>query len=168
MNETAMTRVYLGLGSNVKAEENLRFGIAELAKRLGELDVSAVYRNAAVGFEGADFLNLVVGLNSDRTPTEIHAEIEIIHNLVGRERGATKFSSRPLDIDLLLYGEQIIAEPPVHVPRSDILEFGFVLRPLAELAPKLIHPETGQSMAMHWQQFDAERHLLTPVSISLR
>jgi 2-amino-4-hydroxy-6-hydroxymethyldihydropteridine diphosphokinase len=168
MHEAAMTRVYLGLGSNVKAEENLRFGIAELANRFGELDLSAVYRNAAVGFEGADFLNLVVGVNSDLTPAEIHAEIETIHNLAGRERGAAKFSSRPLDIDLLLYGKQIIAEPPVHVPRADILEFGFVLRPLAELAPTLIHPETGQSMAMHWQQFDVGRHLMTPVSISLQ
>ena len=156
MSEAAMTRVYLGLGSNVKAEENLRFGIAELANRLGELNLSAVYRNAAVGFEGADFLNLVVGLSSDRTPAEIHAEIEIIHNLVGRERSATKFSSRPLDIDLLLYGEHIIAEPPVHVPRSDILEFGFVLRPLAELAPELIHPETGQSLSQIAAQLMSE------------
>jgi len=168
MNEAVMTRVYLGLGSNLGAEENLGFGIAELANRFGELSLSTVYRNAAVGFEGADFLNLVVGLSSERTPAEIHAEIEIIHNLAGRERGTAKFSSRPLDIDLLLYGKQIIAEPPVHVPRSDILEYGFVLRPLAELAPNLIHPETGQSMAMHWQQFDAQRHLLIPVSISLQ
>jgi 2-amino-4-hydroxy-6-hydroxymethyldihydropteridine diphosphokinase len=168
MNEEVMTRVYLGLGSNVKAEENLRFGIAELANRFGELNLSAAYRNAAVGFEGEDFLNLVVGLSSDQTPVEIYAEIELIHNLAGRERGAAKFSSRPLDIDLLLYGEQIIAEPPVHVPRADILEYGFVLRPLSELAPNLIHPETGRSMAMHWQQFDAERHLLTPVSIILQ
>jgi 2-amino-4-hydroxy-6-hydroxymethyldihydropteridine diphosphokinase len=168
MNEAAMARVYLGLGSNVKAEENLRLGIAELTNRFGELNLSAVYRSAAVGFEGADFLNLVVGLSSDLTPAVIHAEIEIIHNLAGRERGAAKYSSRPLDIDLLLYGKQIIAEPPVHVPRSDILEFGFVLRPLAELAPNLMHPETGQSMAMHWQQFDAEGHLLTPVSLRLQ
>jgi 2-amino-4-hydroxy-6-hydroxymethyldihydropteridine diphosphokinase len=78
-----------------------------------------------------------------------------------------KFSSRPLDIDLLLYGEQVISEPPVHVPRSDVLEYGFVLRPLAELAPELVHPQTGQTLSSHWQQFDVGRHPLQLVEISL-
>ncbi len=162
-----MTRVYLGLGSNVDAHKNLRLGIAELRSRFGELEISSTYQNAAVGFDGADFLNLVVGLDCAMSPAEIHTEIEAIHGLAGRARGAAKFSSRPLDIDLLLYGEQVIAESPVHVPRSDVLEYGFVLRPLAELAPELVHPQTGQTMASHWQQFDVSRHPLQRVEIAL-
>ena len=167
MSERIAAAVFLGLGSNVNAEENLRFGVSELRRRFGELSISAVYRNAAVGFEGADFLNLVVGLNSDLTAAETHMEIEAIHNLAGRERGAAKFSSRPLDIDLLLYDNQVISDGPVRVPRSDILEYGFVLRPLAEIAPDRVHPETGRTIATHWDQFDAERHLLTPVNVVL-
>jgi len=160
-----MARVYLGLGSNVDPEENLRLGIAELRRRFGELEISTVYRNAAVGFEGADFLNLVVGLTCDNTPTDIHEQIEAIHKLAGRERAAVRFSSRALDIDLLLYGDLVITDQPAQVPRPDILEFAFVLRPLAELAPDLIHPETGQSLESHWQSFDSERHLLAPVCV---
>jgi len=162
-----MARVYLGLGSNVNPQENLKLGVAELRRRFGELEISKVYRNSAVGFEGADFLNLVVGLSCDDSPSEIHTQIEAIHQLVGRQLNAAKFSSRPLDIDLLLCGDQVINDPPVRVPRSDILEYGFVLRPLKELAPHVIHPETGRSLEEHWQTFDADRHHLTPVGIIL-
>jgi 2-amino-4-hydroxy-6-hydroxymethyldihydropteridine diphosphokinase len=162
-----MTRVYLGLGSNVDTQKNLKLGISELRRRFGELQISSTYQNAAIGFKGADFLNLVVGLDSDMPPAEMHTEIEAIHDLAGRARGAVKFSSRPLDIDLLLYGEQVISEPPVHIPRSDVLEYGFVLRPLAELAPELVHPQTGQTLSSHWQQFDVGRHPLQLVEISL-
>lgn len=162
-----MTRVYLGLGSNVDPENNLRLGIAELRRRFGRLDISPIYRNAAVGFAGDDFLNLVVGLSCDNSPADIHSQIEEIHELVGRKRGGVKFSSRPLDIDLLLYGDRVIIEGPLRVPRPDILEYGFVLRPLAELAPDLVHPETGQTIAAHWQSFNQERHPLMPVSIIL-
>ena len=160
-----MARVYLGLGSNVDPEENLRLGIAELRRRFGELEISGVYRNAAVDFEGADFLNLVVSMNCDNAPADVHAQIEAIHKLAGREREAVRFASRALDIDLLLYDDLVIADPPVRVPRPDILEYAFVLRPLAELAPDLIHPETGQSLQVHWQSFEAGRHLLTPVPV---
>ena len=162
-----MTRVYLGLGSNIDPEQNLRLGIRELRQRYGDLDVSGVYQSAAVGFEGPDFLNLVVGLDTEAGPQDVHQHIEAIHNMAGRHRGEEKFASRPLDIDLLLYGDLIIDERPLRLPRSDILEYSFVLRPLAELAPELIHPATGLSMAEHWQAFDPSRDPLTPVDIIL-
>ena len=162
-----IARVYVGLGSNINAEENLKLGVSELRRRFGDLDISSVYRNAAVGFVGADFLNLVIGLNCEDTPAEFHQQIEAIHKLAGRELNVAKVSSRPLDIDLLLYGDLVISERSIRVPRSDILKYGFVLRPLAELAPHLIHPETGQSLEAHWQIFDREHHPLIPVSIDL-
>ena len=151
-----MTTVYLGLGSNICPEENLSLGVRELQRRYGELEISRVYRSTAVGFEGDDFLNLVVSLRSEDSPSEICREIERLHMLAGRDRGEQKWSSRTLDIDLLLYGELIKDESPVRVPRSDILEYSFVLRPLAELAPDLIHPVTGKTMLEHWQEFDAD------------
>ena len=159
-----MAKVYLGLGSNIDPEQNLTRGIQELGERFGQLELSAVYRSAAVGFEGDDFLNLVVGLDTDASPQSINEEIEAIHKLAGRRRGEEKFSSRPLDIDLLLYDDLVVDEPPVRLPRSDILEYSFVLRPLAELNPHLAHPCTGKTLAEHWREFDQESQPLTLVA----
>ena len=162
-----MATIYLGLGSNIDAEENLGLAVRELRERYGELDTSAVSRSAAVGFEGDDFLNLVVRLWSDETALEICEEIERLHKLSGRVRGSEKWASRPLDIDLLLYNDLVTDERPVRVPRDDILEYSFVLRPLAELAPDLVHPVTGRTMLSHWRDFDAASHPLEPVGVIL-
>ena len=162
-----MSMIYLGLGSNIEPERNLGLAIRELRDKYGDLEISAVYRSAAVGFEGDDFLNLVVGLRSDDEPLEICDEIERLHNLVGRERGSEKWAARPLDIDLLLYNDDVIDERPVRVPRSDILEYSFVLRPLAELAPDLVHPVTERTMLEHWKEFDAASHPLELVGVIL-
>lgn len=161
-----MSLIYLGLGSNIEPEKNLRLAVHELLEKYGELVRSDVYRSAAVGFDGDDFLNLVVGLRSDDGPLEIITEIERLHNLVGRARGSDKWVARPLDIDLLLYNDEVIDERPVRVPRSDILEYSFVLRPMAELAPDLKHPVTGKTMLAHWQAFDADSHPLELVDIN--
>jgi 2-amino-4-hydroxy-6-hydroxymethyldihydropteridine diphosphokinase len=107
----------------------------------------------------------MIFLRSDESPGEICDEIERLHNLAGRRRSNEKWASRPLDIDLLLYNDRIIDERPVRVPRSDILEYSFVLRPLAELAPDLVHPITGKTMLTHWQEFDADSHPLELVGI---
>ena len=159
-----MAQIYLGLGSNIDPEENLRLGIRELRERYGELAISAVYRSAAVGFDGPDFLNLVVGCATEQSPDEVNGEIEVIHRMAGRQRGEEKFSSRPLDIDLLLYDDQVIEAPPLRIPRSDILEYAFVLRPLAEIAPGLVHPVTGRTLVDHWADFDQASQPLVPVA----
>jgi 2-amino-4-hydroxy-6-hydroxymethyldihydropteridine diphosphokinase len=160
-----MATVYVGLGSNIEPEENLKLGIAELRRRYGEVDVSAVYRSAAVGFEGEDFLNLVGRFESESEPAEICQAIAAIHKLAGRDSRDGKWESRPLDIDLLLYNDRVMENP--RVPRDDVLEYSFVLRPLAELAPDLTHPVTGRTMLEHWQEFDASRHPLEAVDVTL-
>ena len=162
-----MATVYVGLGSNIDPELNLHLGIRELRERYGELELSAVYRSKAVGFEGEDFLNLVARFESNESPVSICEEIELIHNLTGRDRDSGKWESRPLDIDLLLYNDLVIDEPPVRVPRKDVLEYSFVLRPLAELSPDLVHPVTGKTMLKHWQEFDAASHPLDVVGVFL-
>lgn len=162
-----MAKVYLGLGSNIGPEENLRRGIRELRQRFGDLELSDVYQSAAVGFEGDDFLNLVVGMETHDSPLAINEQIEEIHRIAGRRRGEKKNSSRPLDIDLLLYDDLVVDEPPLRLPRSDILEYSFVLRPFAELAPDLVHPHTGRTLAEHWHAFDEQSHPLEPVHVIL-
>jgi 2-amino-4-hydroxy-6-hydroxymethyldihydropteridine diphosphokinase len=154
-----MPIIYLGLGSNLQPEKNLRLGVRELAARFNVLRVSAVYRNKAVGFDGEDFLNAVVVAETDLTADEVCRACDDIHELAGRRRGTDAFVSRTLDIDLLLYGDEIIESRKV--PRSDVLEYAFVLRPLAEIAPDLLHPVSGRPMAQHWADFDQGSHPLT-------
>ena len=168
-----MTRVYLGLGSNIEAERNLRLAIGELRRRFGELDLSPVYRSPPIGFDGGDFLNAVVGLNTNRPPEEVLRQLEEIHIIAGRRRDGQRLVSRTLDIDLLLYGQLVIDRPGLRLPRGDVLEYGFVLRPLAELTPDTVHPVTGRSIAEHWRDFRVRdavsrvRHPLTAVEIDL-
>lgn len=160
-----MATVSLGLGSNESPQANLRLAIRELQERYGELAISATYRSSAVGFDGADFLNLVVRLQCEDLPLAICDEIQRIHELTGRVRGSDKWQSRSLDIDLLLYDDLVLDERPLRVPRDDILRYSFVLRPLAELAPDQVHPVTGRTMLEHWQEFDVSSHPLEEVSI---
>jgi 2-amino-4-hydroxy-6-hydroxymethyldihydropteridine diphosphokinase len=155
--------IYLGLGSNIDAGKNLRLAVDELRRRFGAVTISPVYRSTALGFAGPDFLNLVVALTTAVSPQELLEHIESIHALAGRSRGPDKFSSRPLDIDLLLYDDVVDPDPPLRLPRRDILEFGFVLRPLADIAPHLVHPVTGKTIGEHWREFDGDRHPLTRV-----
>lgn len=162
-----MPDVYLGLGSNLQPEDHLKTAVRELAKRFTLKAVSPVYRNRPVGFDGDDFLNAVVGVETDMPADAVCAELEQIHELAGRRRGGDSFESRTLDIDLLLYGGEVIDRPPVRVPRDDILRYSFVLRPLADIAPDLLHPLTRQTMAEHWAAFDANGHRLVVADLDL-
>jgi 2-amino-4-hydroxy-6-hydroxymethyldihydropteridine diphosphokinase len=167
-----MTRIYLGLGSNLDAERNLGLAVRELQRRFGELELSPVYRSPPLGFEGDDFLNAVAGLETDLAPDEVMRQMEEIHVIAGRRRDPQGLVSRTLDIDLLLYGQLVIDRPGLHLPRRDVLEYDFVLRPLAELAPETVHPVTRRSIAEHWREFESSEanrqagsHLLTEVPI---
>ena len=68
--------------------------------------------------------------------------------------------SRTLDIDLLLYDSLIAETRPVRVPRPDVLEYSFVLGPLAEIAPDYVHPQSGRTIRWHWANFEQDRHPL--------
>jgi len=127
--------------------------VAELRRRFACVRTSAVYRNAPVGFEGEDFLNLVVKAETDLSPAEVIEQLEEVHKLAGRIR-RDGFASRELDIDLLLYDRLVLARGAgIELPRSDVLTCDFVLRPLSELAPDYVHPVTGRRLADHWFEF---------------
>lgn len=156
-----MPTVYLGLGSNIEPRENLKIALQELEARFGRLETSSVYRSKSYGFNGDDFLNMVVRMTTTLSPAEIHAQLEEIHRSAGRSPDARGYSSRTLDIDLLLYDDLVMNQPPIRLPRPDVLGFSFVLGPLVEIAPDLVHPETHQSLRTHWEQFDSESHPIT-------
>ncbi len=148
-----MTRVYLGIGSNVEPEFHVRAGVSALRQTFGEAVLSPVYRTAAVGFEGRDFLNLVAAIETDWPPGRLKVWLNDLEDRHGRRRDVPKFSDRNLDIDILLHGELIVHAGGLEIPRREILEFAHVLKPLADLAPDLVHPETGRRMAEHWHEF---------------
>jgi len=162
-----MPIAYLGLGSNLDAGQNLQLASREIRRRFSLQKISAVYRSEALGFDGADFLNAVACIETALTPQELHEQIELIHDVAGRQRWHGKVISRTLDIDLLLYDQLVLNEPPVLVPRKDVLQYSFVLRPLAEIAPDLHHPVTGKLINDHWREFDAASHPLTAVDLDL-
>ena len=148
-------RVYVGIGSNVEREKNIRGGLAALARYYGALTVSPVYRARAIGFEGDDFFNLVAAFDTGKTVDELESDLRRIEFEHGRRRQEDRFSARTLDIDLLLYGDLVSKQH--RVPRADITKYAFVLKPLFDLAPDLIHPRTGKSVTQIWREFDFAR-----------
>ena len=162
-----MPVAYLGLGSNLDAEQNLQLASRELRDRFSLQKISTAYRSKALGFDGDDFLNAVACIETELTPQELCGELELIHDLAGRTRRSEKFVTRSLDIDLLLYDQLVLNEPPVRLPREDVLQYSFVLKPLAEIAPNYRHPVTGKLISDHWREFDAASHPLTRVDMTL-
>ena len=149
--------VYVSIGSNIDPERHIRLALRQLADRFGALTTSSVYRNAPEGFEGDDFLNMVVGFTTRESPEVVLAELERLHAAAGRVRGGA-LASRTLDLDMLLYGSKVIER--LRIPRPDITRYSFVLGPLAEIAPDLVHPTSGRTFARMWAEFDRERHPL--------
>ena len=129
---------YLSLGSNVSPEKNIQFALDQLSKIFGKVVSSSTYVTKSVGFEGSDFLNLVVRINTDLDPSELIDKLHLIEEMTGRVTGTKAFNDRTLDIDVLIYDD--LVDLSLNIPRDEILKYGFVLEPLAELYPDGIHP----------------------------
>ena len=142
-----MARAWLSLGSNVEPEKNLPAAIAELRARFGDILVSPAYRFPAVGFDGPDFVNLAVGIDTDLEPQALNDWLHALEDRHGRRRDVPRFSSRTLDVDIVLFGDRVV-EGPGHlkIPRSE-LEEAFVLLPLFDIAPDARDPVSGRSVA---------------------
>lgn len=161
-----MRRVWLSIGSNIERDANIVGCIKALRESFGELIISRVYENASFGFAGSPFYNLIVGLDSDWSIAQLTERFRAIEDQHGRTRGGAKFAARSLDIDLLTYGDQIVKTEAMELPRPEILEYAFVLGPLAEVAGAERHPVLGKSYAELWSEFDQAQHRLTPVELA--
>lgn len=155
-----MSTVYLGLGSNQNAEANIRAGIRELYRNFDNTAISPVYRSAAVGFEGEDFLNCVARIDTELSPAQLKRWLIELEDAYGRDRSLPKFSDRTLDIDILLHDDKVGDFDGLELPRAEILKYAHVLKPMADLAPRLRHPVSGTTFADHWDAFDGDRSLV--------
>jgi 2-amino-4-hydroxy-6-hydroxymethyldihydropteridine diphosphokinase len=160
-----MTRFFLGIGSNIDREKNIQGGIAALSNKFGDLIISPVYESKPFGFEGDDFYNLVVGFDTQLDIENVNSLLRDIEFQFGRHQTESHFSSRTLDIDLLLFGNLVSDEH--HVPRHDVTDYSFVLCPLAMIAPDLKHPVSGQRLCDLWQNFDKSIHEIRQVNFDL-
>ena len=163
-----MARVYLGVGSNIERERYITAGLDALAGLFGDMDISPVYDSEAIGFEGQPFLNLVVGVSTDLTVAELAKQLRHIEYEHGRPENASRFSSRQLDIDILLYDDLVGVIDGVELPRGEILENAFVLRPLADLVPGEVHPSDGRTYAVLLEALDIGSQPIARVRFSWR
>ncbi|RUL70399.1 2-amino-4-hydroxy-6-hydroxymethyldihydropteridine diphosphokinase [Dyella choica] len=155
-----MARVYLSLGSNQEPHRYLRAALDELRARFGELCISPAYRSTAVGFDGPDFINLAVGLDTDLAPVPLNEWLHALEDRHGRRRDVPRYANRTLDLDIVLY-DDLVTQGPGHldIPRKE-LRHAFVLKPIADIAPHLRHPVSGHTMAELWADFPVEQEPL--------
>ncbi len=161
-----MTEVFVAAGSNVRPRKHLRQALAALRARYPDLRCSLAWRNAAVGFEGPDFINLVVGFETEESLAEVVARLRAVEEACGRSRLAPKWEPRSMDLDLLLYGDDSGQFPGATLPRPDLVERAFMLGPMAEIEPARVHPLLGKSYGELWAAFDQVAHPMVEVSLS--
>jgi len=161
-----LATAYISIGSNVDAEVNIHAAIRALNRSYTGLVTSTVYKNSAEGFDGDDFLNLVVGLETEQSIPDFVHSLHQIEAAQGRVRDAVKFSSRALDMDLLLYANETFKSLSVTIPRDEITRYAFVLQPLFELIPEYIHPQLKLSIAELWAEFDKKGLKMTPFNMT--
>lgn len=157
-----MARIFISIGSNIDAEHYFNAALKALTEHFSNLCLSSVFESEAVGFKGSNFLNMVVAADTPLTIAQVVALFKRIEQDNGRSLGAKKYSPRTLDLDLLLYDDWV-GQNPVELPRAEITTNAFVLWPLAEIAPTLLHPVEQQTYQTLWDNFDKSQQKLWPI-----
>lgn len=150
---------FLSLGSNIEPEANLNKAVAMLAESSRLVAVSPVWETLPLGVtDQPNFLNAATLVETDRTPEVFKREvIRWIENELGRARNGDKFGPRTIDIDIMLFNQQILELDNRHIPDPEVVERPFVAIPLAEIAPDYRHPETGQTLRDIARGFDVNK-----------
>ncbi|APD85133.1 2-amino-4-hydroxy-6-hydroxymethyldihydropteridine diphosphokinase [Alteromonas marina] len=157
--------ILISIGSNIEREHYTRRSLAALKHVFSDVTVSSVYESEAVGFNGNPFYNAAARATTSKSIEEVCATLKSIERENGRVHTDKKFCARTLDLDLLTYDSEITTTPVV-LPREEICYNAFVLWPLAELVPNDIHPETQETYAQMWQNFDKQKQQLWPIDFT--
>ena len=163
----ASIEAFVALGSNIDPEQHLARAARALKQRFAGVRFSACYRNRAFGFEGPDFLNAVAALTTTLPVTELVVTLRAIEAQSGRGVADPKWGPRAIDLDLLLYGEQVGSGPGYTLPRPDLTRRVYMLGPLAELAPERRLPPDGPTFAELWSRYPRLEHPLERVAFDL-
>lgn len=148
-----MITAYIGIGSNIDRRKHIQAAIEELRALGQDVRISTIFECEAVGFESHAFYNLVVEMKTELSLTDFSRQLRDIELKWGRAADAGKFEPRTVDLDIILFGEQVSSAKP-ELPRSDIFKYAFVLQPLVELCPQLVVPQDGRTIEQIWQQSD--------------
>ncbi|MFC1234684.1 2-amino-4-hydroxy-6-hydroxymethyldihydropteridine diphosphokinase [Vibrio sp. F74] len=148
-----MTIVYVGVGTNVDRIKHTHAAINELFLLDNQRKVSPIYECAPVGFDSSSFYNFVVELSTNKKLTDFSHELRKIELKWGRPEDAKKCQDRNLDLDILLFGDEVSPHSPT-VPRDDIFKYPFVIQPLFDLVPELVIPSDGRRVKEIWQIMD--------------
>ena len=161
----SLTRVFLGLGSNVEREKHLCAGLDALAGFLQDMNCSAVFESQPVGIKSGPFFNLVVSAKTDLPLAELSRRLKLIEADNGRY--ALDRKGLPLDIDVLFYGDLEGNFDGLILPRAEILKNAFVLWPLSLIAPDKVHPGVGKTLAQMWAEAQIDQ-VLAPAAFEWR
>lgn len=151
VNDNGRHLVYLSLGTNLGDKEaNLYVAVHELEKRIGRLVVlSAFYATEPWGFSSDhSFLNAACGMETLLSPFQVLEETQAIERLLGRTKKSVdgQYADRLIDIDLLLFDDKVIDTPILTIPHPIMHLRDFVLKPMTEIAPDMVHPVLGQKI----------------------
>ena len=144
-----MNRVFISLGSNIGRESNLPAAVRLISRKCRLVAVSTVFETVPVGLQDQpDFFNAAVLVETALRPSELKERVLLpIERKLGRRRTDDKNAPRTIDLDLALFNDEILDYDGHHLPDPDILRFPHVTVPIADIAPALIHPETGEAMS---------------------
>jgi 2-amino-4-hydroxy-6-hydroxymethyldihydropteridine diphosphokinase len=150
---------YLGLGSNIDPDTNIRCGLDALARTFRLNAVSRVYEAEAIGFEGDVFLNLVASISTTLDLETLCTRLRQIEYEFGRPEHCTKLSPRTLDIDILTYDSLAGCLAGITLPRPETTTNAFVLCPFADIAPDLVLPGQSMTVGELWRTYTRPQQL---------
>ena len=163
-----MPDVFVAAGSNIEPLRHLKAALAGLERSYAPLKISPAYQNKAVGFEGDDFVNLVVGFTTNESLEAVRTRLQEIETDCGRPRNAPKWAPRSMDLDILLFGDEVRNEPGLIVPRPDLVKRPYMLKPMCDIASNLKHPTLNKPMCELWDALDGKEHAMREVKIQER
>lgn len=151
------TKVYFCLGSNISPHKNISFALRRVRQKFSDVESSSLYSSKAVGFEGDDFLNIVLSITTGLSLAEVLTYADSLEQEAGRVRVRRgRFDSRTLDVDVLMYGDLAGEHEGRIWPNQDLKENAHVLLPMSEIAGDLEHPVIGVSFDQLWQEFNKD------------